>query len=556
MKTIKETIIDLIESGNTNELCRTLQSLKLRFKARVYVLLDLEEQKRRLYLISDLTENEDLLILIDGMMNNEAEYVSEEPWVTTEVARWYTETSFRPSVTYDMYCYMCSYRMKMSNSGKVCPTYSFVLLDSILLNKDEFIRDWSEIGITVCDRFRFQDDLIDGAKQGNFLAGKGKKLPTPEYYYKFLLGDNNDEDNDDDIEMTAEPVPMAVNEPDEKVEEPQLNSQQNSEKDGCYEIDIIDMVGEDSDFYEVTPFDKRFDPPACKVYRPIQRPLDKLEKLVGLEKVKSTIDKFSALAKYYARISELKPEFKKPDMNKHALFLGNPGTAKTTVGNIWASILYNNGIISTGRTIVCSRETFIGRLYGDAERRWKQVIKLARQGGLLYIDEAYLMAPPEDPKDPGHSIIQYILKAVDEYPDMCIVLAGYPDKIMNMLKINPGLSSRFSLQLEFDDLDVTQLEVVTNMELERRGYKIPADTKERIKEVIAIMYANKDYSWSNARECHNLVQQVIFKVATRVMKCASPSIESMFTLIPDDIVPPEKYVISHNESPRSRIGFR
>lgn len=551
MKTIKETINDLIESGGTNELCRTLHSLKLKFKTRVYVLLDLEEQKRRLYLVKDLTENEDLLILMDGMMDNEAEYVSEEPWITSEVARWYTETSFRPSVTYDMYCYMCSYRKKMFESGKMRPTHSFVLLSSILLNKDEFIWDWSEMGITVCDNFSFQGNLIVGAKQGNFLARKGNKLPTPAYYYELLSGDGND--NDD---MPVEPADETEKKADETVDEPQFESQQNSKENGCYEIDIMDMVGEDSDFYEVTPFDKRFDPPSCKVYGPIQHPLDELKKLVGLEKVKSTIEKFSDLAKYYARISELKPGFKKPDMNKHALFLGNPGTAKTTIGNIWASLLYENGIISTGRTIVCSRETFIGRLYGDAERRWKQVIKLASQGGLLYIDEAYLMAPPEDPKDPGHSIIQYILKAVDEYPDMGIVLAGYPDKIMNMLKINPGLSSRFYLQIEFDDLDVTQLTEVTKMELERRGYKIQADTKERIKEVIAIMYANRDYSWSNARECHNLIQQTIFKVASRVMMYVSPSIDSLFTIIPEDIVPPEKYTASRNESLCKRIGFR
>lgn len=237
MKTIKETINDLIESGGTNELCRTLHSLKLKFKTRVYVLLDLEEQKRRLYLVKDLTENEDLLILMDGMMDNEAEYVSEEPWITSEVARWYTETSFRPSVTYDMYCYMCSYRKKMFESGKMRPTHSFVLLSSILLNKDEFIWDWSEMGITVCDNFSFQGNLIVGAKQGNFLARKGNKLPTPAYYYELLSGDGND--NDD---MPVEPADETEKKADETVDEPQFESQQNSKENGCYEIDIMDMV--------------------------------------------------------------------------------------------------------------------------------------------------------------------------------------------------------------------------------------------------------------------------------------------------------------------------
>lgn len=544
MRSIKETLLGLIESDDRNTLQETLHQIRTNFKAKVYLLLDLKEERRQLYLIKDMDAKEDLLILSDGMMNSEEELAAEEPCGMNNPPIWYSINTDRISVTYEMFCYMSNYNQKMTSSGKIWPIHGIVLLDNILLNKDKYMTEWSDIDITVCDRIIFHDKLISGARHTNMidLEEIRKKSPSPSLYHEMLSSPDEDEEEDfdeDDTEFNSE-----------------KESEDEDQKGIIHEIDILDMVGEDNDFYETTPLEKRFDPPACKVYGPISRPLDELEGLVGLEKVKSTIDSFTALAKYYALISELKPDFKKPKLCKHALFLGNPGTAKTTIGNIWASILYENDLLSTGRTIVCSRETFIGRYYGDAERRWKQVIKLAKRGALLYIDEAYLLAPPDDPKDAGHSIIQFLLKAIDEHPDMCVVLAGYPDKIMDMMKINPGLLGRFRLQLEFNDLDVKQLVEVTLREFERRGYKIPADTQDKIENVLEIMYGERDYSWSNARECHNLVEQVICKVASRVMSCTSPSIDSLFTILPEDVAPPEKYVISPKDSQRRKIGFR
>ena len=559
MKTIRERLIGLIGSGDKNALLRTLRCIQHRFNAKADLLLDLRMQKRQVFLIKDMDAKENLLILCDRMLKNEHEYVSEEPWVTLEIPRWYVEGSSRESVTYEMFCYMDCYRKKMLESGTIWPLHGFVLLESILLNKEDFVKGWAEVDITVCDEVCFQDCLIDGAGQSNVIDVQEikKMAPLPSSYYGLISGDDEDDEEVDEEEVYTETEtlleydPGASGQPGLK-EDPMAEPQQGS----GYEISIKDLVGEDSDFYESTPFEKRFDPPACKVYGPIPRPLEELDKLVGLEKVKSAIDNLSTLSRYYARIAELRPDFKKPNMSKHALFLGNPGTAKTTVGNVWASILYENGVLSTGRTIVCSRETFIGRHYGDAERRWGQVIKLAKRGALLYIDEAYLMAPPEDPKDSGHCIIQYLLKAIDECPDMCVVLAGYPDKIMNMMKINPGLLGRFSLQVEVNDLDVTQLAIVTLQEFERRGYTVPEKTRDKIQEVLRIMYGERDYSWSNARECHNLVELAICKVASRVMTSASPSIEVLFTVLPEDIAFPDKYVTSPQISARRKIGFR
>lgn len=127
-----------------------------------------------------------------------------------------------------------------------------------------------------------------------------------------------------------------------------------------------------------------------EILRPIDNPQEELQKLVGCGNIKKRMDELVALTAYNRMLHEQFPELKQHRVSLHSLFLGNPGTGKTTVCKIFGALLHEAGALSKGHVVICDRGTFIGTLWGDEERAMKQVVEMA-QGGVLMIDEAYLL---------------------------------------------------------------------------------------------------------------------------------------------------------------------
>ena len=128
---------------------------------------------------------------------------------------------------------------------------------------------------------------------------------------------------------------------------------------------------------------------------------------MGTGNIKKRMDELVALTAYNRMLHEQFPELKQHRVSLHSLFLGNPGTGKTTVCKIFGALLHEAGALSKGHVVVCDRGTFIGTLWGDEERAMKQVVEMA-QGGVLMIDEAYLLNGKNE-NDPGKIIVQLLM---------------------------------------------------------------------------------------------------------------------------------------------------
>ena len=287
-----------------------------------------------------------------------------------------------------------------------------------------------------------------------------------------------------------------------------------------------------------------------EILRPIANPRDELNKLVGCCDIKRHMDELVALTSYNKMMHELFPNGKQHEVSLHSVFLGHPGTGKTTVCKIFGSLLRQAGALSKGHVVVCDRGTFIGTLWGDEERSMKQVLEMAK-GGVLMIDEAYLLNGKHD-NDPGKLVIQLMMNilADETQRDIAIVLCGYKDKMMKMLDTNPGLQSRFPNKFEFTDFTVDELLEITHRHIKDYDYQFTAQAWEKYRGMLVQAYQIRDpETWGNARFISNQLERIYIQHAARCVRRCPKDKRELLLLTPEDIVPIE---ISR---PKTKIGF-
>ena len=287
-----------------------------------------------------------------------------------------------------------------------------------------------------------------------------------------------------------------------------------------------------------------------EILRPIANPREKLNKLVGCSDIKHRMDELVALTSYNKMMHELFPNSRQHEVSLHSVFLGRPGTGKTTVCKIFGSLLRQAGALSKGHVVVCDRGTFIGTLWGDEERSMKQVLEMAK-GGVLMIDEAYLLNGKHD-NDPGKLVIQLMMNilADETQRDIAIVLCGYKDQMMKMLDTNPGLQSRFPNKFEFTDFTVDELLEITCRRIKDYDYQFTAQAWEKYRGMLVQAYQVRDpETWGNARFISNQLERIYIQHAARCVKQCPKDKDELLLLTPEDIVPIE---ISR---PKTKIGF-
>ena len=287
-----------------------------------------------------------------------------------------------------------------------------------------------------------------------------------------------------------------------------------------------------------------------EVLRPIANPREELNKLVGCSDIKRRMDELVALTSYNKMMHELYPNGKQHEVSLHSVFLGRPGTGKTTVCKIFGSLLRQAGALSKGHVVVCDRGTFIGTLWGDEERSMKQVLEMAK-GGVLMIDEAYLLNGKHD-NDPGKLVIQLMMNilADETQRDIAIVLCGYKEPMMKMLDTNPGLQSRFPNKFEFTDFTVDELLEITRRRIKDYDYQFTTKAWAKYRSMLTQAYQVRDpETWGNARFISNQLERIYIQHAARCVKRRPKDKRELLLLTPDDIVPIE---VSRR---KSKIGF-
>lgn len=277
-----------------------------------------------------------------------------------------------------------------------------------------------------------------------------------------------------------------------------------------------------------------------EILRPIPNPREELDKLVGCTDIKRRMDELIALTSYNKMMHEHFPNGRQHEVSLHSVFLGRPGTGKTTVCKIFGSLLRQAGALSKGHVVVCDRSTFIGTLWGDEERSMNQVLEMAK-GGVLMVDEAYLLNGKND-NDPGKLVIQLLMNilADEKQRDIAVVLCGYKEPMMKLLDTNPGLQSRFPNKFEFTDFTVDELLEITKRRIKDYDYQFTVQAWEKYSGILAQAYQVRNpETWGNARFIANLLERIYIQHASRCVKQQPKDKSELLLLTPEDIVPIE-----------------
>ncbi len=274
-----------------------------------------------------------------------------------------------------------------------------------------------------------------------------------------------------------------------------------------------------------------------EILRPIANPREELDKLVGCSDIKRRMDELVALTSYNKMMREMFPDNKQHEVSLHSVFLGRPGTGKTTVCKIFGSLLRKAGALSKGHVVVCDRGTFIGTLWGDEERSMRQVLEIAK-GGVLMIDEAYLLNG-SNANDPGKMVIQLLMNilADETQRDIAIVLCGYKEPMKKLLDLNPGLQSRFPNKFEFPDFTIDELLEITKRRVEDYHYTFTTEAWKKYVSILSAAYQSRDpLTWGNARFIGNQLERIYIQHASRCVKQQSSGKSELLSLTPEDIV--------------------
>lgn len=244
--------------------------------------------------------------------------------------------------------------------------------------------------------------------------------------------------------------------------------------------------------------------------------LEKLNSLIGLENVKHQVGSLVNLI----RVQKMREKqgMKTSGVSKHMVFMGNPGTGKTTVARMLAEIYKYLGVLRKGQLVEVDRSGLVRGYVGQTATRVQEVVEEAL-GGILFIDEAYSLTVNKGEGDFGQEAVDTLLKAMEDHRnDLIVIVAGYTDLMDQFLESNPGLRSRFNNFIRFDDYTAEQMMDILKKNLEEQEYKLSDDAKKAAFEMLKKRESNKPENFANARDVRNFMEHAITNQASRIVK--------------------------------------
>jgi SpoVK/Ycf46/Vps4 family AAA+-type ATPase len=245
--------------------------------------------------------------------------------------------------------------------------------------------------------------------------------------------------------------------------------------------------------------------------------MKKMDELIGLKEIKTQVRNH---AKYiqFLQLRKQKGFEEKENINVHSVFIGNPGTGKTTVASMMGKLYKKMGLLTKGHVHEVDRVDLVGEYIGQTAPKVKEAIEKAR-GGVLFIDEAYSLARSrEDNKDFGREVIEILVKEMsDGKGDMAVIVAGYPREMKLFLDTNPGLKSRFKLFFEFSDYLPQELSKIAEYACKEKDVVLTLAGKKKIDKMIVRAYRSRGRSFGNARFIYDLIEKSKIKLGLRIM---------------------------------------
>ena len=257
-----------------------------------------------------------------------------------------------------------------------------------------------------------------------------------------------------------------------------------------------------------------------------------LDSLVGLDDVKKDIKNLMNLVK----VRRLRKEngLPIPPMSLHMVFMGNPGTGKTTVARIISGLYAAIGVLEKGQLIEVDRSGLVAGYVGQTALKTQEVIKSAL-GGVLFIDEAYSLASGGE-NDFGREAIETILNAMEDHRDeLIVVVAGYDGPMEKFINSNPGLQSRFNKYFYFPDYNGEQLLHIFKGQCKKNGYALTEEAEAEAKAMFEELYENRGENFGNGRDVRNVFEDTVVRQSNRVAALDAPTKDDLMQFLPEDL---------------------
>ncbi|XNL74259.1 AAA family ATPase [Actinomadura madurae] len=261
--------------------------------------------------------------------------------------------------------------------------------------------------------------------------------------------------------------------------------------------------------------------------------LAELEAMIGLAGVKREIRKLTNLQKVAERrrAAGLPPG---PAIGRHMVFAGPPGTGKTTVARLYGGILAALGVVEKGQVIEVSRGDLVSENVGGTALRTTEAFERAK-GGVLFIDEAYTLSRTASGTDFGLEAIDTLVKLMEDHRDEVVVIAaGYSAEMREFLAANPGLKSRISRTVEFENYSPGELVQIVEAQAGKAGYRLADDARQAVLEHFASV--KRDATFGNGRAARQVFEAAVERQAQRFADLEElPSAEDLSLLVAADL---------------------
>ncbi|MFJ9311146.1 MULTISPECIES: right-handed parallel beta-helix repeat-containing protein [Streptomyces] len=262
-------------------------------------------------------------------------------------------------------------------------------------------------------------------------------------------------------------------------------------------------------------------------------PLGALNALIGLENVKQQVRTLVNLTQLAQRREQL--GMPAPPMSRHLVFAGPPGTGKTTVARLFGAILAELGSLRSGHLVEVSRADLVAQVVGGTAIKTSETFQRAL-GGVLFIDEAYTLTADSGNggADFGREAVDTLLKLMEDHrDDVVVVAAGYSREMDSFLSSNPGLASRFSRTVEFENYSVDDLVAIMESMCAQHQYELGEGTAEALAAHFGAM--DRDAGFGNGRAARGVFEEMVDRQAVRLSAQAQVSERDLRLLLPDDV---------------------
>ena len=271
--------------------------------------------------------------------------------------------------------------------------------------------------------------------------------------------------------------------------------------------------------------------PKVEEEKTLEQLIEELDALVGLTEVKKEIKRLIAVQqndtwRKLHNLPTLTP-------NLHMVFIGNPGTGKTTVARLLGKIYRAIGVLSQGQLVEVGREDLVASYVGQTALKTLNAIERA-QGGILFIDEAYMLSSGGK-QDFEKEAIDTLLRHMEKNrSDMVVIVAGYPNEMDRFIQSDPRLESRLTTTVDFEDYSINQLMEILELQCVKNGYWMMEEAKKRARDVLLSEKSRSGQDFGNGRVVRNVLEAAILNQNDRISVVDDLTDEEMMALTEED----------------------